>query len=212
MTQRYDETNVAVAEDGPLVPEATAVGPRTPALRTATRWATKGSLAILDQALISGSNFLVSICLARWLMPEQYGSYALAFSISLLLTFLYQSLLLEPMAVFSGGAYRKSLRGYLGCSAVDSCLADRIWVCSAGHRDGGGLQEGRKQRPSRSVAGRNAGFAVHSSVRAGAARVLHEAGAGTSRRGCTHLLHRGYRGPVRHLQPGTAVALHRVCA
>ena len=127
MTQRYDETNVAVVEDRPLVPEATAVGQRTPALRTATRWATKGSLAILDQALISGSNFLVSICLARWLMPEQYGSYALAFSISLLLTFLYQSLLLEPMAVFSGGAYRKSLRGYLG-----ALLWIHVWLTGFG--------------------------------------------------------------------------------
>ncbi len=115
MTQRYrdtnqDDTNVAVAEPA----EATVASTPAPALRTATRWATKGGLAILDQALISGSNFLVSIWLGRSLMPEQYGAYALAFSISLLLTFLYQSLLLEPMAVFSGGAYRKSLRGYLG--------------------------------------------------------------------------------------------------
>lgn len=77
-------------------------------------WATKGGLAIVDQGLISGSNFLLGILLARWLAPEQYGAYALAFSAFLLLTFLYQALLLEPMAVFSGAAYRKSLRGYLG--------------------------------------------------------------------------------------------------
>lgn len=77
-------------------------------------WATKGGLAIVDQGLISGSNFVLGILLARWLAPEQYGAYALAFSAFLLLTFLYQALLLEPMAVFSGAAYRKSLRGYLG--------------------------------------------------------------------------------------------------
>ena len=132
MTDRYDEmnddTNVAVVvEDGPATPVATAVAERPPALRNAGRWATKGGLAILDQALISGSNFAVSICLARWLMPEQYGSYALAFSISLLLTFLYQSLLLEPMAVFSGGAYRKSLRGYLG-----ALLRIHFWLTGFG--------------------------------------------------------------------------------
>src|SRR5258708_15442218 len=112
MTERYssEDTNVAVAEPlDAVVPEKPA-----PAMRTASRWSAKGSLAILDQALISGSNFLVGIFLARWLAPAQYGAYALGFSVFLLLTFLYQSLLLEPMSVFSGSAYRKSLRGYLG--------------------------------------------------------------------------------------------------
>lgn len=83
-------------------------------LRKALPWATKGGLAIVDQGLISGSNFLLGILLARWLVPEQYGAYALAFSLFLLLSFLYHSMLLEPMAVFSGSSYHKSLRGYLG--------------------------------------------------------------------------------------------------
>jgi O-antigen/teichoic acid export membrane protein len=82
-------------------------------LQNVLRWATKGGLAIVDQGLISGANFLLGILLARWLVPEEYGAYALAFSIFLLLTFFYQSLLLEPMAVFSGSAYSTALRGYL---------------------------------------------------------------------------------------------------
>jgi O-antigen/teichoic acid export membrane protein len=77
------------------------------------RWATKGGLAILDQGLISGSNFLIGILLARWLMPEAYGAFALAFSVFLLLSYVYQSFLAEPQAVFSGSAYSGSLRGYL---------------------------------------------------------------------------------------------------
>jgi hypothetical protein len=36
--------------------------------------ATKGGLAVLDQGLISGSNFLVGILLARWLAPAEYGA------------------------------------------------------------------------------------------------------------------------------------------
>ena len=125
MTQRYrsEDSNVAVAE--PI--EAAVAEKPAPAMRTASRWAAKGSLAILDQALISGSNFLVGIFLARWLAPAQYGAYALAFSVSLLLTFLYQSLLLEPMAVFSGSAYRKSLRGYLG-----ALLWIHVWLTGPG--------------------------------------------------------------------------------
>jgi O-antigen/teichoic acid export membrane protein len=81
--------------------------------RKLARWATKGGLAILDQGLISGSNFLISILLARWLMPTQYGAFSLAFSVFLLLSYVYQSLLSEPQGVFAGSAYSQCLRGYL---------------------------------------------------------------------------------------------------
>ena len=77
------------------------------------RWVTKGGLAILDQGLISGSNFAISIALARWLAPGQYGAFSLAFSVFLLLSYVYQSLLSEPQGVFSGSAYSQCLRGYL---------------------------------------------------------------------------------------------------
>ena len=82
-------------------------------LRKLARWGTKGGLAILDQGLISGSNFLIGILLARWLIPAQYGAFSLAFSVFLLLSYVYQSLLSEPQGVFSGSAYSKCLRGYL---------------------------------------------------------------------------------------------------
>lgn len=77
------------------------------------RWVTKGGLAIMDQGLISGSNFLISILLARWLAPESYGAFALAFSVFLFLSYIYQAFLAEPQGVFSGSAYSRSLRGYL---------------------------------------------------------------------------------------------------
>jgi O-antigen/teichoic acid export membrane protein len=75
-------------------------------------WAHKGGLTILDQGLISGSNFLISVLLARWLTAEQYGAYAVAFGIFVLLSLIYQSLVLEPMSVFGGSTYRNNLRGY----------------------------------------------------------------------------------------------------
>lgn len=83
-------------------------------LRRLVPWLSKGGQAIIDQALISGSNFLVSILLAKWLMPDQYGAYAVAFGFFLLLSLVYGALVLEPMAVFGGSYYRDSLRGYLG--------------------------------------------------------------------------------------------------
>ncbi len=74
----------------------------------------KGSLAILDQALISGSNFLIGILLARWLVPAQYGAYATAYSIFLLVSLVYQALLLEPQSVFGPSEYIHRQRNYLG--------------------------------------------------------------------------------------------------
>jgi O-antigen/teichoic acid export membrane protein len=80
------------------------------------RWGTKGSLAILEYGLIAGSNFVLGFLLARWMTAEQYGAYGLGFSIFLLLSFLYQALLLEPMSVYGGNNYRDNLRGYMKTS------------------------------------------------------------------------------------------------
>jgi O-antigen/teichoic acid export membrane protein len=77
-------------------------------------WVNKGGLALLDQGLASGSNFILSILLARWLSPEFYGAYAIAFGIYVLLGLVYGALVLEPMTVFGGASYRHCLRAYCG--------------------------------------------------------------------------------------------------
>ena len=76
-------------------------------------WAMKGGLALLDQGVFAGTNFVISILLARWLSVEQYGTYAVAFAVFLFLLNFHQALLLEPMLVFGGSVYRNSLRGYI---------------------------------------------------------------------------------------------------
>src|SRR5207245_375813 len=45
---------------------------------------------------------------------EQYAAYALACSTFLLVSLIYQALLLEPMSVFGSSTYRGSVRQYLG--------------------------------------------------------------------------------------------------
>ena len=112
-------SNTEQVMDPDLVEESAATGPDATdgaergSAATVGRWVTKGGFAILDQGLISGSNFLISILLARWLIPAQYGAFSTAFSVFLFLSYVYQSLLSEPQAVFSGSAYRQCLRGYL---------------------------------------------------------------------------------------------------
>lgn len=78
------------------------------------KWGARAVFAVFDQALISGSNFLLGIVLARRIHTIGYGAYALAFSAFSLLLVLDQAIILEPMSVFGGSKYRSSLRRYLG--------------------------------------------------------------------------------------------------
>ena len=77
------------------------------------RWAHKAVLAVVDQGLISGSNFVLGVLLARWLPAQEYGAYAIAFAIFLLVSLLYQALISEPMTVFGASTFRQELRDYL---------------------------------------------------------------------------------------------------
>jgi len=89
---------------------------------------TKGGLAILDQGFVAGSNFLISIVLARWLPADQYGAYAVAFSVFLLVGMLYQSLLLEPMGVFGASVYKNSLQGYFKATLALHGLSSAVII------------------------------------------------------------------------------------
>jgi O-antigen/teichoic acid export membrane protein len=73
----------------------------------------KGSLAVTDQALFAGANFLISLLLARHLTPAEYGAFSLANSGFLLLAALHQAFVIEPMMVFGAGRFRDHFARYL---------------------------------------------------------------------------------------------------
>lgn len=75
-------------------------------------WGSKGTLTLIDQGLIGGSNFLIALLLARRLSPSQYGAYALAFEIFMVLTMAYACVILEPMLVFGSSTYGDNFRQY----------------------------------------------------------------------------------------------------
>jgi len=77
-------------------------------------WFGKGFFAVLDQGLFSGTNFIVNILLARWLEPAQYGAFAVAYSVFLLLAAFHTAVLTEPMLVFGAGKYAEKFQKYLG--------------------------------------------------------------------------------------------------
>jgi len=98
---------------GALAATAANVVQRQLLLSRCLKWGTRGGLAIVDYGLISGSNFVVAVLLARWMPPPQYGAYAMGFSLYLLLLLLFQSIVLEPMSVFGSSTFRDRLRGYV---------------------------------------------------------------------------------------------------
>lgn len=85
-----------------------------PHLGRLTSWGSRGTLAITDQALLAGAQFLLNILLARWLVPAKYGAFAVAYSLFLLASGVHNALLIEPMLVFGSGRHFKNRKSYLG--------------------------------------------------------------------------------------------------
>jgi O-antigen/teichoic acid export membrane protein len=81
-------------------------------LATALHWIGKGVLAVADQALFAGGNFLVNILLARWMTPTEYGAFALAYAVFLLFAAVHAAVFVEPMVVFGSGKYADQPRRY----------------------------------------------------------------------------------------------------
>lgn len=77
------------------------------------RWGLKGGLGLLDQALYSGVNFALSILLARWITPDEYGGFAVAYSIFLLISTLQVALIAEPMSIFGVARQNFNVESYL---------------------------------------------------------------------------------------------------
>ena len=72
----------------------------------------KLALAIADQVAFSGSNFVFSVLLGRWMLYETYGAFTYAYSILILLASFHNALLLEPFTVFGSSQYRFTLGTY----------------------------------------------------------------------------------------------------
>ena len=96
-------------------------------LDRALAWVQNGALAVTDQGLISGSNFVLNVLLARWITPEQYGVFALANSFLVLALSVYQSLVLEPMPVvaidYPGPAQRVYFGALLNAQTILALIA-----------------------------------------------------------------------------------------
>ena len=68
---------------------------------------------MIDQGLFACANLAVNLLLARWLSPEAYGAFTVAFVLFWLLGAIHGGLLVEPMLVYGPGRFRERLPAYL---------------------------------------------------------------------------------------------------
>lgn len=70
--------------------------------------------SVLDQGFSVGGMFLVNVALARTQSKEEYGMFALCYSIFTFLAGLHNSVILEPYTVYGSGRYAISFNEYYG--------------------------------------------------------------------------------------------------
>lgn len=77
------------------------------------KWIARGSWAVADQGCFVVANVLLTVLLARWLAPQEYGAFAVGYALFLLLGTLHTAFVTEPMLVFGAGKYAAQSRQYL---------------------------------------------------------------------------------------------------
>jgi O-antigen/teichoic acid export membrane protein len=73
----------------------------------------QGLWAVTDQGLFALTNFTVSVLLARWLSPTDYGAFAVAFSVLLFMGTVHTALLTEPMLILGPSRFREHTAAYV---------------------------------------------------------------------------------------------------
>ena len=85
---------------------------RASALPTASKLVQVG-YSFADQALAVGGSFLANVVLARTQTKEEYGMFALSYSVFTFLSGLHNSAILEPCTIYGSGRYRSRFSEYL---------------------------------------------------------------------------------------------------
>ncbi len=84
--------------------------------------AREGYLAAVDQGVISLSNFLATILLARSISPTELGVYGVGFIALRLARSLQEGLVVQPMNVFGAGMEESEFRRYATTSSIIQIL------------------------------------------------------------------------------------------
>jgi O-antigen/teichoic acid export membrane protein len=78
----------------------------------------KSAWSLMDQGLTALTGFCVTFLLARWLAPEIFGAYAIAFAAYLFVSGLHNVVVLEPMSVIGSSRHVGRLHEYFHAQIV----------------------------------------------------------------------------------------------
>ena len=98
-------------------------------LATLRVWGMKSTLSLLDQGLTAGAGFGVNLVLARWMVPEVYGAFAVAFAGFVFVSSFYSVLLLEPMSVMGPSRHMECLGQYFRSQIVVHAILVGTLAC-----------------------------------------------------------------------------------
>src|SRR5436190_12762522 len=95
-------------------PPASSAQTSTPTTRAAIAGVWHWLVALVDQALVSGTRFLATIIVGRYCGAGELGTYTLAFSLLVLVGCFQEAIVTTPYAVFGQRLRRRSRATYAG--------------------------------------------------------------------------------------------------
>ena len=119
----------------PSKPQGAATGAWS--IRSVIRWlngqfgstSRKGVLALFDQAVFSGSNFLTTVVIGRFCGLDQLGVYSLAFAVLVFLAVIHESLIWTPYTIYSHRLKRDEQPEYAGTVLMMQGLFTLAGIC-----------------------------------------------------------------------------------
>jgi O-antigen/teichoic acid export membrane protein len=109
---RVEDTDVIAISDDPV--SGSSLPLSVPPLLQALSWSRIRELgsSLTDQVFAVGGMFLANIALARVQSKEEYGMFALSYSVYTFLTGLHNALILEPYSIHGPGRYHDRFSAY----------------------------------------------------------------------------------------------------
>lgn len=88
--------------------------------------------SLADQALVVGGTFLVNVILARTQTKEEYGMFALSYSVFTFLSGLHNAAILEPYTVYGSGRHRERFPEYFRLMAKSNAAVGVLLTAALG--------------------------------------------------------------------------------
>ena len=103
-----------VTPEIPIDPDGTGTYRRQLRTKLRSSGVRSGTLALIDQGLVSASRFVTTVLVGRAAGDAGLGAYSLGFTLLMLLTCVQDSLLSVPFTVFGNRMSQRGRRRYAG--------------------------------------------------------------------------------------------------